>query len=107
MDGDWVTVNVPWHEFVAVDKAQVQPDAAPLDPGRISSVGLVYSRFDFNGAANPNYKPGNHPRVAGAAVAASVWLCGGAQRTPEPDTVHGRRVPFCAPPPRCRNIYLF
>lgn len=102
-----MTVNVPWHEFVAVDKAQVQPDAAPLDPGRISSVGLVYSRFDFNGAANPNYKPGEHPRVTVAAVAvvAFVLLCGGAQRTSVPDTVHGRRMGLCSPP--CKNICLF
>ena len=70
-----MTVNVPWHEFVGVSKAQVQQDAPPLDPSRISSVGMVYSRFDFNGAANPNYTPGEYLHVAFAVS----LLCPGAQ----------------------------
>ena len=56
--GDWVTVKLPWHEFVPVKMASWNPDAAPLDPAKIRSLGLVYSRFDLNGIANPNYKPG-------------------------------------------------
>ena len=70
--GDWVNVSIPWHEFVGVSKAQVRPDAPPLDPARISSVGMVYSRFDFNDAANPNYKPGAHLH---SAVALMLLCC--------------------------------
>lgn len=62
--GDWVTVKLPWHEFVPVKMASWNPDAAPLDPAKIRSLGLVYSRFDLNGIANPNYKPGTALRPA-------------------------------------------
>jgi hypothetical protein len=55
---DWVNVKIPWHEFVAVDRAKVKAAAPPLDTSQISTIGLVYSRFDFNGFANPNFKPG-------------------------------------------------
>jgi hypothetical protein len=57
-EGDWVNVALPWHEFVPVDMAKWNPVAGPLDPSRITSIGLVYSRFDLNGVANPNYRPG-------------------------------------------------
>eukprot|EP00892_Ulva_mutabilis_P007202 jgi/Ulvmu1/4854/UM020_0140.1 len=56
--GDWVTVTLPWHGFVPVKMASWNPDAPPLDPAKIRTVGIVYSRFDLNGIANPNYKPG-------------------------------------------------
>lgn len=59
--GDWTTVTLPWHEFVPVRMASWNPDAAPLDPSKIRSMGIVYSRFDLNGIANPNYKPGVAP----------------------------------------------
>jgi Complex I intermediate-associated protein 30 (CIA30) len=56
--GDWVNLKIPWHEFVPVSKAKVKTDAPPLDTSKISTIGLVYSRFDFNGLSNPNFKPG-------------------------------------------------
>jgi Complex I intermediate-associated protein 30 (CIA30) len=59
-DGDWVTVRLPWHEFVAVNMAKYNPAAGRLDASKISSLGLVYSRFDLNDLPNPNYKPGVH-----------------------------------------------
>jgi uncharacterized protein YbjT (DUF2867 family) len=61
--GGWTTARIPWSDFVRVERAQavVSPDddgAAPLDPSQISKVGLVYSRFAFNKARNPNHSPG-------------------------------------------------
>jgi hypothetical protein len=56
--GDWVTIRVPWHEFVPVKMAQYNPEAGPLDPSKISSLGLVYSRFDLNNISNSNHAPG-------------------------------------------------
>ncbi|KAL4457749.1 hypothetical protein ABPG75_012614 [Micractinium tetrahymenae] len=56
--GDWTTVFIPWHEFVLVKRARSVPDYPPLDPSRICQFGLVLSRFEFNGYANPNYRPG-------------------------------------------------
>ncbi|KAG2439443.1 hypothetical protein HXX76_004799 [Chlamydomonas incerta] len=56
--GQWTDVYLPWHNFVAVQRAQSDPEGVPLDPSRISKLGLVLSRFEFNKAPNPDYKPG-------------------------------------------------
>ena len=60
--GDWTTVRLPWHEFVPVNMAKYNPEAGPLDPAKILSLGLVYSRFDLNNLANPNHTPGARQR---------------------------------------------
>ena len=57
-DGEWATVFLPWHSFVPVKRARAVPGGAPLNPSCIRQFGLVYSRFSFNGFANPNYEPG-------------------------------------------------
>ncbi|KAG2502015.1 hypothetical protein HYH03_000510 [Edaphochlamys debaryana] len=56
--GQWADVFLPWHNFVAVKRAQSDPAGEPLDASRISKLGLVLSRFEFNKAPNPDYKPG-------------------------------------------------
>jgi hypothetical protein len=56
--GDWVSLSIPWHQFVPVNMAQYNPEAGPLDPSKIMSLGLVFSRFDLNGLGNPFHKPG-------------------------------------------------
>jgi hypothetical protein len=43
-EGDWTTVRLPWASFVPVKRAQSDPKGAPLDPSRISKLGLVLSR---------------------------------------------------------------
>lgn len=57
--GDWADVFIPWHEFVPVKRARSVPDGPPLDPTSVKQFGLVYSRFNFNGFANPNHKFGD------------------------------------------------
>jgi uncharacterized protein YbjT (DUF2867 family) len=61
--GGWTTARIPWADFVRVERAQavLSPDddgAAPLDASQISKLGLVFSRFAFNKARNPNHLPG-------------------------------------------------
>lgn len=56
--GQETTVRLPWREFVAVKRARVDRDAPKLDPARVRQLGLVLSRFEFNGLANPNYRAG-------------------------------------------------
>ena len=58
-DGEWGDVFIPWHEFVAVKRARSVPDGPALNPATISQFGLVYSRFSFNGFANPNHTFGD------------------------------------------------
>lgn len=82
--GDWVTVTLPWHEFVPVEKATWNPDAPPLDPAKMRTVSIVYSRFDLNGIANPNYKPGTHPLPCrGVRGGKAEATAAGAERVPD------------------------
>ena len=56
--GDWTTVRLPWHAFVPVKRARSLPGGPPLDPAVIRQFGLVLSRFEYNGYANPAYHSG-------------------------------------------------
>ena len=58
LPGEETTVYLPWREFVPVKRARVDPEAPELDPARVRQLGIVLSRFEFNGAANPNYRAG-------------------------------------------------
>ncbi|EIE22978.1 CIA30-domain-containing protein [Coccomyxa subellipsoidea C-169] len=58
LPGRSTTVYIPWREFVAVKRARVDPAAPKLDPSSVRQLGLVLSRFEFNGLANPNYWAG-------------------------------------------------
>lgn len=55
---DWTSVFIPWHEFIPVKRAKTVPSGPPLDPSKIRSFGLVYSRFAFNGFPNDAHTPG-------------------------------------------------
>ena len=51
-------MRIPWREFVPVKRARVDRGAPDLDPARVRQLGLVLSRFEFNGLANPNFRAG-------------------------------------------------
>ena len=40
----WVTVRLPWHNFVPVKQAQTDSAFPPLNPAEISKLGFVLSR---------------------------------------------------------------
>jgi len=42
-EGEWQTLRFPFSEFVASFRGRAVPDAPPLDPARIASVGLLIS----------------------------------------------------------------
>jgi len=63
--GDWTTVRIPWHEFVPVKRAKWDPQGAPLDPSAVANVGLVLSRFEYNGQPNPAYTKGEGREARG------------------------------------------
>ena len=54
--GDWTTVRIPWREFVSVKRAQVENGAPMVDPAQVRQLGLVLSRFEYNGFANQNFR---------------------------------------------------
>ncbi|GBF99199.1 hypothetical protein Rsub_12458 [Raphidocelis subcapitata] len=56
--GDWATVRLPFHDFVAVKGGDVDPDADVLTGAGISELSLALSQFTFNRLPNPRYHPG-------------------------------------------------
>lgn len=64
--GEWTTVDLPWTQFVPVRRASVDPTAPPLNPNSIVQLGLVLSRFEFNGAPNAHFKAGSYSLQVGS-----------------------------------------
>lgn len=56
--GEWVTLRVPWSAFVAVKRQNEDVSAPKLDASAVRSLGLVLSRFEFNGLPNPCFTEG-------------------------------------------------
>jgi hypothetical protein len=61
--GQWMCVDLPFEKFVQVRRNDVNYDAPPVaqgpSKGAMSSIGIVFSRFEFNEMANPKCTPGN------------------------------------------------
>eukprot|EP00898_Chlorokybus_atmophyticus_P001677 jgi/Chlat1/250/Chrsp1S03047 len=52
VEGQWVTVDIPFDRFRPVKRARLQLDAAPLPLDSVRQIGLVLSRFEYEGAPN-------------------------------------------------------
>ena len=50
--GEWVTVDLPFAAFIAVKMGNELRGAPPLDASTVRSLGMVLSRFEFNGLPN-------------------------------------------------------
>jgi len=57
-NGQWATLRLPWHSFVGVTRQMEDPLTPQLDPATLRSLGLVLSRFEFNGLPNYDFTPG-------------------------------------------------
>ncbi|KAK9814216.1 hypothetical protein WJX72_002437 [[Myrmecia] bisecta] len=68
--GEWAIVKLPWREFVPVKRARYEANAPALDPAKVRQLGLVLSRFEFNGLPNPRYKPGKFELLIGGGIQA-------------------------------------
>lgn len=67
--GGWQTVRLPFASLVPVFRARTQPGAAPFDPRRVTSMQLMLSKFEYDGALNPAFREGAFELpVAGVAA---------------------------------------
>ncbi|MDB9376248.1 CIA30 family protein, partial [Nodularia sphaerocarpa] len=55
----WITVRVPFKDLVPVFRAKVLQDAPPIYAGKVASFQLMLSKFEYDGALNPKFSPGN------------------------------------------------
>ncbi|NJN30848.1 MAG: CIA30 family protein [Synechococcales cyanobacterium RM1_1_8] len=56
--GKWITVQVPFDQLVPVQRAKTVPGARPLRTSGIRALQLMLSKFEYDGALNPRFEPG-------------------------------------------------
>ncbi|AFZ23710.1 NmrA-like family protein [Cylindrospermum stagnale PCC 7417] len=54
----WIDIRIPFSELVPVFRAKVVKDCPPIDTSKISSLQLMLSKFEYDGALNPKFTPG-------------------------------------------------
>lgn len=54
---EWMTIQVPFQDLVPIFRAKTVNDA-PLDTTQICSLQLMLSKFEYDKALNPRFKPG-------------------------------------------------
>jgi len=54
----WIDVRLPFSDFVPVFRARTVKTADPLDTHRICAFQLMLSKFEYDGALNPQFQPG-------------------------------------------------
>jgi len=54
----WTTVRIPFNLMTPVFRAKTVNNAQPLNTAKIRSLQLMLSKFEYNGALNPNFQPG-------------------------------------------------
>jgi Complex I intermediate-associated protein 30 (CIA30) len=55
--GTWMTVPIPFTEFIPVLRAKTVANA-PLDLHSVNAFQLMLSKFEYDGALNPHFQPG-------------------------------------------------
>lgn len=55
----WINIRIPLADLVPVFRAKSVKDAPPIDSSKISSLQLMLSKFEYDGALNPKFSPGN------------------------------------------------
>jgi len=55
---EWMTIRIPFTQMVPVFRAKTQPNSRPLNTAQIRSIQLMLSKFEYDGALNPNFEPG-------------------------------------------------
>uniref|UniRef100_A0A0E0JXS9 NAD(P)-binding domain-containing protein n=1 Tax=Oryza punctata TaxID=4537 RepID=A0A0E0JXS9_ORYPU len=56
--GEWQSVKIPFSSLNPVFRARTMPDAPPLDASNVTSLQLMYSKFEYDGKLNPTFTEG-------------------------------------------------
>ena len=52
-------MDLPWTQFVAVQRGKALDTAPAIDPKSVKELGLVLSQSDYSGEPNVNNSPGS------------------------------------------------
>jgi uncharacterized protein YbjT (DUF2867 family) len=55
----WINIRIPFESLTPIFRAKTLPDSPPFDVQNIYSVQLMLSKFEYDGALNPKFEPGN------------------------------------------------
>lgn len=55
---EWLTVDVPFSQFIPTFRARTVDDAPPLNPAQICSLQFMLSKFEHDSGLNPHFSPG-------------------------------------------------
>jgi hypothetical protein len=58
VSGQWMEIEIPFSTLVPVFRAKTIPNDGPIDPNRICSCQFMLSKFEYDGALNPQFTPG-------------------------------------------------
>lgn len=54
----WINVRIPFADLTGVFRAKTLRDAQPFNPSKVHALQLMLSKFEYDGALNPNFQPG-------------------------------------------------
>lgn len=54
----WIDVHIPFADLTPVFRAKIVKDCPPIETSKICSFQLMLSKFEYDGALNPNFSPG-------------------------------------------------
>ncbi|KAG0499321.1 hypothetical protein HPP92_003619 [Vanilla planifolia] len=57
-EGQWETIQIPFSSLKPVFRARTVADAPPFDASAITSLQLMYSKFEYDGRLNPTFTEG-------------------------------------------------
>ncbi|MGA7932978.1 MAG: CIA30 family protein [Kovacikia sp.] len=55
---EWSSVRIPFAQLIPVFRAKTVNHARPLNTSQVRSFQLMLSKFEYDGALNPHFKPG-------------------------------------------------
>ena len=55
----WIDVHIPFAELIPVFRAKTLKDAPAFDSSQVYALQLMLSKFEYDGALNPKFKPGS------------------------------------------------
>ncbi|MGK7913057.1 MAG: CIA30 family protein [Synechococcus sp.] len=55
---EWIDVRIPFTDLIPVMRAKTVPNAGPINTSRINALQLMLSKFEYDGALNPSFQPG-------------------------------------------------
>lgn len=55
----WIDVRIPFADLISVFRAKIVNDAPAIDSSKVCSLQLMLSKFEYDGALNPQFSPGS------------------------------------------------